>query len=90
MECKKIQKKYCPKLFERFEQTEDPRHQSYIEYTNKVMLGTVYYKGIGGITSMQTMDDKFNDANAVSNIRGFLGEKDADYLPHSYIQVPDN
>lgn len=83
VECNKIQKKYCPKLFQRFEQTEDPRHQSYIDHSNKIMLGSVYYKGIGGITSMQMMNDKFNNTKVSSNIRNFLGEKDADYLPHS-------
>lgn len=82
-ECNRIQKKYCPKLFQRFLETKDPRHQSYTQHNSKVMLGTLYYKGIGGITSMQMMNDKFNDANVVSNIRSFLGEKDADYLPHS-------
>lgn len=83
VECNKIQKKYCPKLLQRFEQTEDPRHQSYIDHSNKIMLGSVYYKGIGGITSMQMMNDKFNNTKVSSNIRSFLGEKDADYLPHS-------
>jgi hypothetical protein len=81
-ECNKIQKKYCPKLFKRFEQTKDPRHQSYIDYTSKVMLGTVYYKGIGGITSMQMMTDKFNKAEIVKNIMSFLGEEEREYLPH--------
>lgn len=83
MECNKIQERFCPNLFQKFTKTEDPRHQSYIEHSNTVMLGTLYYKGIGGITSMQMMNDKFNDAKVACNIRGFLGEKDADYLPHS-------
>ncbi len=82
VECNKIQERLCPKLFQRFAHTEDPRHQSYIEYPNKLMLGTVYYKGIGGITSMQTMSDKFNNKNVVKNIRNFLGEEEAEYLPH--------
>lgn len=82
VECNNIQKKYCPKLFQRFSETTDPRHQSYTEYSSKMMLGTVYYKGIGGITSMQDMTDKFNEEKIVSNIRGFLGEKDGEFLPH--------
>lgn len=32
---------------------------------------------------MQMMNDKFNDAKVAGNIRNFLGDKDADYLPHS-------
>ncbi|MFA9377559.1 MAG: hypothetical protein ACERKZ_12485 [Lachnotalea sp.] len=46
------------------------------------MLGTVYYKGIGRITSMQMMTDKFNDAGISKNIMSFLGEKEREYLPH--------
>lgn len=82
VECNKIQNKYCSKLFKRFAEAADPRHQSYIDYSGKTMLGTLYFKGIGGVTSMQTMTDKFNDRDVVSNIRSFLGEKDDEYLPH--------
>ena len=82
VECNKIQKRFCPKLFQRFAETQDPRHQSYIEYSSKVMLGTVYYKGIGGITSMQDMTGKFNNTETVSNIMSFLGEKETEFLPH--------
>lgn len=82
VECNKIQTKYCPKLFQRFSETADPRDHSYIDYSNKLMLGTIYYKGIGGITSMQTMTEKFNDPKITQNIRSFLGEKNGEYLPH--------
>ena len=54
-ECNKIQKKYCPELFHKFAETLDPRHQNNIDYSNKVMLGTMYYKGIAGLVSMQSM-----------------------------------
>jgi len=46
VECNKIQNKFCPTLFKKFSETVDPRHQSYIGYNNKTMLGTAYYKGI--------------------------------------------
>jgi len=82
-ECNKIQKKYCPELFQKFADTLDPRHQSYIDYSNKVMLGTVYYKGIAGLVSMQSMTYEFNDDRVVRNITSFLGERDeGGYLPH--------
>lgn len=82
VECNKIQQRFCPKLFKRFSETADPRHQSYVEYTNKVMLGSLYYKGIAGITSMNEMTYRFNKVNVVNNIRYFLGEKEGEYLPH--------
>ena len=40
-ECNKIQKKFYPELFSKFEQVVDSRHSSYINYSSKVMLGTV-------------------------------------------------
>lgn len=43
-----IQQRFCPKLFKRFSETADPRHQSYVEYSNKMMLGSLYYKEIVG------------------------------------------
>ena len=82
VECNKIQKRFCEGLFQEFSETTDPRHQSYIKYSSRVMLGSVYYKGIAGITSMQSMTSEFNDSQIVSNICSFLGEKDSEYLPH--------
>lgn len=81
-ECNKIQNKFCPGLFHMFEKAEDPRHQSYITYSNKVMLGTLYFKGIAGITSMQAMTYEFNDQKVVENLASFLGTKLDMYLPH--------
>ena len=81
-ECNKIQKKYYPMLFEKFAVVKDPRHQSYIEYTAKTMLGTLYYKCLGGIESMREMTRKFNDEQIVENLYSFLGERKKEFLPH--------
>ena len=67
-ECNKIQKKFYPELFTAFENTADPRHQSYIEYSNKELLAELYYKQICGISSMQDMTRTFNDDIVVKNI----------------------
>lgn len=82
VECNKIQKKYCPELFARFAVVNDPRHQSYIDYSSGIMLGTAYYKCIGGISSMQEMTRKFNDESVVENLYAFMGETAQEYLPH--------
>lgn len=55
VECNKIQNKYYPELFAKFAEVDDSRNQSYIEYPVRVMLETMYYKCIGGISSMQEM-----------------------------------
>ena len=47
VECNRIQNKYYPNLFSRFADVNDPRNQSYIDYSIKTMLGTLYYKCIG-------------------------------------------
>ena len=82
IECNKIQQKFYPELFKRFTEVNDPRHQSYIEYSIKTMLGTLYYKCICGISSMQEMTRTFNDELVVKNLYTFVGEKIQDYLPH--------
>lgn len=80
--CNEVQRKFCPDLFNKFGQIVDPRHQSYITYTGKTMLGQIYYKGIAGITSMLDMTDKFNKPSIVKNMASFIGVKLDDYLPH--------
>ncbi|KSV58558.1 transposase [Acetivibrio ethanolgignens] len=82
VECNKIQQKFFPELFQKFSAVKDPRHQSYIGYSARTMPGTLYYKCIGGLSSMQEMTRKFNDETVVKNIYSFLGEKEKEYLPH--------
>ncbi len=82
-ECNKVRQKYCPNLFQDFAGTKDPRHQSYTEYSNKELLGTVYYKGIAGIESMQSMTYEFNKEQVTKNIFHFLGNKAKPHLPHA-------
>ena len=81
-ECNRIQKKFYPELFSKFEQVTDPRHSSYIEYSSREMLGTVYYKGIAGISSMQGMTREFNNETVTANLYSFMGSKAKEYLPH--------
>ena len=82
VECNKIQQKYYPALFSMFAEVKDPRNQSYIDYSIKTLLGTLYYKCIGGISSMQEMTRKFNDDRVVENLYSFLGDTKKEYLPH--------
>ncbi|MBO5056990.1 MAG: transposase family protein [Lachnospiraceae bacterium] len=82
-ECNKIQQKFYPELFSKFDQITDPRHSSYIDYSSKVMLGTMYYKGIAGISSMQGMTREFNDEIVAKNLYRFMGSNTKKYLPHA-------
>ena len=46
------------------------------------MLGTLYYKGIAGIDSMQEMTEQFNEETVSKNLSAFIGEKAGEYVPH--------
>ena len=81
-ECLSIQKKFYPRLFNRFNEVADPRNSSYIDYSNRVMLGTLYFKSICSVSSMQSMTSYFNKEEVVSNIYNILGDKEKEYLPH--------
>jgi hypothetical protein len=52
VECNKVQAKFYPDLFTAFSKAKDPRNTSYTDYSCRDMLGTIYYKGIVGISSM--------------------------------------
>lgn len=80
--CNEVQRRFYPDLFNRLGRIADPRHQSYITYTGKIMLGQMYYKGIAGITSMQDMTDRFNNPKVVGNMATFIGVELDEYLPH--------
>ena len=66
----------------KFGQVIDPRHSSYIDYSGKIMLGIVYYKGIAGISSMQGMTRAFNNETVAGNLYRFMGDEAKEYLPH--------
>ena len=82
-ECNKIRQKYCPELFQDFSRIKDPRHPGYTKYSGKTMLGTVFYKGIAGITSMRSMTYEFNRESVTGNLYRFFGEKEKEFLPHA-------
>lgn len=83
VECNKVRNRYCPDLFHDFADTKDPRNQSYTEYSNDELLGTMFYKGIAGIESMQSMTYEFNRERVVENLFRFMGRKEKEYLPHA-------
>ena len=80
--CNEVQRRFYPELFNRFGQIVDPRHQSYITFSGKAMLGQMYYKGVAGIISMQDMTDKFSDLQVVKNMAAFMDVELDKYLPH--------
>ena len=47
-----------------------------------MMLGTLYYKGIAGIDSMQEMIEQFNTEMIFKNLSVFIGKKSREYVLH--------
>ena len=82
LECMRIQNKFYPELFHKFDQVTDPRNNSYINYTNRVMLGSIYFKAIAGIPSMQEMTRVYNVEQVTSNLYHLLKCEKQEYLPH--------
>lgn len=78
----KVQRKYLPELFKWFENTADPRNPFYIKYSNRMMLGQIYFKGIAGIASMQGMTQAFNNKTVSQNLSLLMGCPKSKYLPH--------
>lgn len=78
----RVQRKYVPELFELFAGTADPRNPLYITYSNRIMLGQMYFKGIAGIVSMQGMTQAFNDKKVSENLSRLMGCEKRKYLPH--------
>lgn len=78
----KVQNKYIPELFGLFAATADPRNPYYITYTNRTMLGQMYFKGVAGIVSMQSMTQSFNDKRISKNLSVLMGSPGRKYLPH--------
>lgn len=81
-ECNKIQKRFYPELLAKFDHVKDPRHSRYTEYSCREMLGTLYYKGIAGISSMQGMTREFTNEIVTENLYRFMGSELKDYVPH--------
>lgn len=82
-ECNKIQNKYLPNLFKWFDKVADPRHQAYITYSVREMLGTMYYKAIGAVSSMRAMDRLSENEEVVQNLYSFMGKEARPFIPHS-------
>lgn len=46
-----MQKKFYPELFSKIDAVNDPRNSSYIDYPNRTMLSTLYFKALGSVSS---------------------------------------
>lgn len=83
LELWKIIKHFFPKLIPLLSQVLDPRHQSYIDYENQVILFTRILGAVFKIESMRGISTTLNRTVCISNIGRILGlDKDLNELPH--------
>jgi len=82
----KIQHHYFPELIGDIKKVLDARNQSYITYEIEVILYMMILKNVCSITSMQEMNDTFNEDECVKNIYKILELEEKEWLPH-YVTI---
>lgn len=65
----------------RLEEISDPRHQSYIVYSSRVLLATRILSAVFYIDSMRKTSEEFNSETVIANI-GYLCGEELEELPY--------
>lgn len=73
--------KYLPRLFIMFDNLTDARQQNKVTYTMKSICVTRLFALLCGITSMNSLTNKFNTDASISNLSKIINEELSD-LPH--------
>ena len=73
--------KYLPRLFIMFDNLTDARQQCKITYSMKAICVTRLFALLCGLTSMNSMTNKFNNDNSINNLSKIINEDLSD-LPH--------
>ena len=69
-------------LREWFLEIDDPRHQSYITYTQADLVYMALMKNICGQHSMREMEENFNEENCIDTLSIMSGNKHLKEMPH--------
>ena len=79
----KIIRHYFKKMPEWIEEIKDPRHQSYITYTQDDLLYMGLLKNICSVESMRQMENLFNEETCIRTLSVLSGNKNLTEMPHS-------
>ena len=74
-------RRFFPKLCEALNEVRDPRHQSYITYSNRVIMVTRILSAIFYISSMRKASEEFNSSMVIKNI-GQMCHEELEELPY--------
>ena len=69
-------------LREWIQQMEDPRHQSYITYTQADLVSMGILKNVCGQHSMRQMEENFNEQTCIDTLRILSGNRRLQEMPH--------
>lgn len=65
------------------EEMEDPRHPSYITYSQSDLFYMGLMKNLCGVKSMHAMEEQFNEENCIETLRILSGDKSLREMSHS-------
>jgi hypothetical protein len=78
----KVVKHFFKDFFEKLDDVEDGRHQSYITYSTAEILFVALLTHLMTINSMRNMTEEFNKEECIENIRKILDNQNLEELPH--------
>lgn len=65
------------------EEMEDPRHPSYITYSQSDLFYMGLMKNLCGVKTMHAMEEQFNEENCIRTLRILSGDRSLGEMPHS-------
>ncbi len=65
------------------EEMKDPRHPSYITYSQPDLVYMGLMKNICGVKTMHSMEEQFNEKRCIETLRILSGDKRLNEMPHS-------
>ncbi len=65
------------------EEMTDPRHQSYIIYSQQDLFYMGLLKNVCGVKTMHSMEEQFNEKRCIETLRILTGDKILNEMPHS-------
>lgn len=78
----KVVKHFFKDFFEKLDDVEDGRHQSYITYSTAEILFVALLTHLMTIGSMRSMTEEFNKEECIENIKKILNNQELEELPH--------
>ena len=77
-----IQNHFFKNLPDWINEMEDPRHESYITYTQADLIYMGILKNACSVESMRQMEEKFNEQTCIDTLRLLSGDRRLEEMPH--------